>query len=84
MDNIQLQYISTADEAERAILVARADFPEKLFEAVACDESSKVKIALLENHDLGAELIAKFCEDEDLSVRTAAYDKLCEKGKAGG
>lgn len=79
--NIQAKYISTSSEDERADLVARPDFPKKLFAGVVYDESSKVKIALIDNHSLGADILAKLCDDKDLSVRQRAYDKLCREAE---
>ena len=77
IDEMQLRFISTSDETQRAMLVARQDFPKELYEGVVCDESSKVKLALLEHNDLGAEIITKLCQDKDIEVRMRASDKLC-------
>lgn len=83
MNNNQLhiQYISSADEDERAELVSRTDFPTQLFKGVACDDSKKVRLALLNKRELPAEVISKLCADPDMEVRAKAYDKLCNGGK---
>lgn len=77
---IQMKYVSEDREDARAELVARQDFPTKLFKGVACDESSKVKLAMIENHELQAEVVSKLCTDKDIEVRTKAYNLLCNAG----
>lgn len=81
-NQLHIQYISSDNEDERAELVARADFPAQLFRGVACDESKKVRLALLSNHTLPAEVISKLCTDPDIEVRTKAYDQLCNGGES--
>lgn len=76
-ETFMMEYISEADENKRAELVAEKDFPSQLFPGVACDGSKKVKLALLENHELNVEVLSKLCDDNDLEVRTKAFDKVC-------
>lgn len=79
-NQLYLKYISEANEDIRADLVSRKDFPSQLFKGVACDESKKVKLALLDNHDPQVEVVSKLCADEDIDVRTRAYKKLYDGG----
>jgi len=77
-----IQYISASDEDKRAEVVSRKDFPEQLFKGVACDDSSKVKLALLNNHEPNAEVVSRLCTDADINVRAKAYDKLLDGGNS--
>jgi hypothetical protein len=77
-----IKYISSDDEDVRAELVSRKDFPAQLFKGVACDDSKKVKLALLDNHNPNAEVVSKLCADDDIEVRAKAYDKLCDGGSS--
>jgi hypothetical protein len=79
-NKLHIQYISENDEDKRAALVSREDFPAQLFKGVACDDSPKVKLAMLEHHDPQVEVISKLCDDDDIDVRTKALDKLCNGG----
>lgn len=75
-----IKYISASNEDERAELVSRKDFPARLFKGVVCDDSKKVKLALLDNHNPNAEVVSRLCADDDIEVRAKAYDKLCGGG----